>query len=116
MQYPRIKSQRRGEHTELAQLQEAEKRGQRLPSTKRSRLPDAVNTVLREHVVTAANLAKSLDVTPQAAWNLLRQLEAAGIVREATGRGSWRAYITDWHRSLIEFQKYRIPAFCFGLL
>jgi hypothetical protein len=57
-------------------------------STKRSRLPDAVDAVLRGHIVTVGTLAKSIDVTPQAAWGLLRQLTAAGIVREATGRGS----------------------------
>jgi hypothetical protein len=78
---------------ELARLQEAEKKGRAIGSTKRSRLPDAVDAVLRAAIVTAASLAQSLDVTPQAAWALLRQLEAAGMVREATGRASWRAYI-----------------------
>jgi hypothetical protein len=80
---------------ELARLQEAEKKGRAIGSTKRSRLPDAVDAVLRSHIVTAASLAKSLRVTPQAAWALLRQLEAAGMVREATGRASWRAYVLN---------------------
>jgi hypothetical protein len=78
---------------ELARLQEAEKKGRAIGSTKRSRLPQAVDAVLRRDIVTTASLAKSLRVTPQAAWALLRQLEAAGMVREATGRASWRAYI-----------------------
>lgn len=78
---------------ELARLQEVEAKGRKLARTRRSRLPDAVDTVLRSHIVTATTLAKSLDVTPQAAWGLLRQLSAAGIVRETTGRASWRAYV-----------------------
>jgi hypothetical protein len=77
---------------ELQQLQDAEAKGRRLGPTARSRLPDAVDAVLRAHIVTAASLAKALDVTPQAALGLLRQLVAAGIVREATGRASWRAF------------------------
>jgi HTH DNA binding domain len=77
---------------ELARLQEAEKKGRMMGATKRSRLPAAVDAVLRQDIVTAGTLAKAIDVTPQAAWGLLRQLTAAGIVREATGRASWRAY------------------------
>jgi hypothetical protein len=78
---------------ELARLQEAERKGQALSLTKRSRLPAAVDAVLRRHIVTAAMLAKAIDVTPQAAWGLLRQLVEAGIVQEATGRASWRAFV-----------------------
>ena len=77
---------------ELARLQEAEKKSRSIGSTKRSRLPDAVDAVLRDHIVTAATLAKAINVTPQAAWGLLRQLTEVEIVREATGRASWRAY------------------------
>lgn len=77
---------------ELDRLQEAEKKGQGMGSTARSRLPNAVDAVLRAHIVTAASLAKAIDVTPQAALGLLRQLMEAGIVREATGRASWRAF------------------------
>lgn len=77
---------------ELARLQEAENKGRTMGATKRSRLPGAVDAVLRGHIVTAGTLAKAIDVSPQAAWGLLRQLTAAGIVREATGRASWRAY------------------------
>lgn len=78
---------------ELSRLNEAEQKSRAIRSTKRSRLPDAVDAVLRAPIVTTTSLAKSLDVSPQAAWALLRQLIAAGIVREATGRSSWRAYI-----------------------
>jgi hypothetical protein len=78
---------------ELVRLQAAEKKGQALVRTARSRLPDAVNSVLRAPIVTVRGLANSLDVTPQAALGLLRQLIEAGIIREATGRGSWRAFV-----------------------
>ena len=63
-----------------------------LGRTARSRLPDAADAVLRAHIVTAAGLAESIRVTPQAALGLLRQLTANGVVREVTGRASWRAY------------------------
>ena len=78
---------------ELNRLQEAEEKGRMLGRTARSRLPQAVDAVLRAHIVTTASLAKAVDVTPQAALGLLRQLTSAGIVREATGRASWRAFV-----------------------
>jgi hypothetical protein len=77
---------------ELERLRQAEEKGRLFNATARSRLPDALEAVLRAPVVTSGSLAKSLDVTPQAALGLLRQLMAAGIVREATGRASWRAF------------------------
>jgi muconolactone delta-isomerase len=77
---------------ELNRLQEAEKKGRMMGTTVRSRLSQAVDAVLRAHIVTAAGLAKSIRVTPQAALGLLGQLAAAGLVREVTGRASWRAY------------------------
>jgi hypothetical protein len=77
---------------ELEQLREAENKGASLRTTARSSLPDAINAMLRAPVVTVSSLVKSLDVTPQAALGLLRQLMAAGLVREVTGRASWRAY------------------------
>ena len=43
---------------ELNRLQEAEKKGRMLGSTARSRLPQAVDAVLRAHIVTAAGLAE----------------------------------------------------------
>ncbi len=78
---------------ELARLQSAEEKGQTLVRTVRSRLPAALEAMLRAPIVTARGLAKDLDVTSQAALGLLRQLREAGIIREATGRGSWRAFV-----------------------
>lgn len=77
---------------ELQRLRETEGKGRVLGTTARSRLPAALNAMLRAPVVTVSSLAKTLDVTPQAALGLLRQLMAAGMVREATGRASWRAF------------------------
>jgi hypothetical protein len=78
---------------ELARLQKAEAKAHTLGRTARSHLPTAADAVLRAPIVTARDLAKSLGVTKQAALALLRQLMEAGIIREATGRGSWRAYV-----------------------
>jgi hypothetical protein len=78
---------------ELELLREAENKGVSLRTTARSHLPDVINAMLRAPVVTVTSLVKSLDVTPQAALGLLRQLMAAGLVREATGRASWRAFV-----------------------
>ena len=77
---------------ELARLLEAEKKRMDLQKTARSRLPDALDAVMRAPVVTADFLAKSIQVTPRAALGLLNQLATAGLVREATGRASWRAF------------------------
>jgi HTH DNA binding domain len=77
---------------ELELLRRADEQGRMLGPTARSRLPDALSAVLRTPIVTASALAKTLDVTPQAALGLLRQLLTAGIVREVTGRASWRAF------------------------
>lgn len=77
---------------EIRRLHHAEHKGRLLAPTARSRLPDALNAVIRAPIVTTGSLAAALNVTPQAALGLLRQLLAAGIVREATGRASWRAF------------------------
>jgi hypothetical protein len=78
---------------ELARLNEAEKKRVDIGATARSRLPDALDVVLRAPVVTADSMAKTLQVTPRAALGLLQQLMVAGLVREATGRKSWRVYM-----------------------
>jgi len=80
---------------ELTRLLEAEKKRVNIQATARSRLPDALDAVLRAPVVTADSLARALHVTPRAALGLLQQLMAAGFVREATGRASWRAFVLD---------------------
>lgn len=78
---------------ELERLRKVEEQGRLLGATARSRLPDALNALLRNPVVTVGSLAKSLGVTPRAALGLLRQLMADGIVCEATERKSWRAFV-----------------------
>jgi hypothetical protein len=80
---------------ELARLLEAEKKRVNIGVTARSRLPDALDAMLRAPIVTVDSLAKSLHVTPRAALGLLQQLMAKGFVREATGRSSWRAFALD---------------------
>jgi hypothetical protein len=84
----------RAARDELAGLQQAEAAGVTLARTARSYLPRALDHVLRTPVVTARDLADELSITPQAALGLLRQLIAAGVVREATGRAAWRAFTT----------------------
>jgi HTH DNA binding domain len=74
---------------ELERLRRAEEKSRLLRRTARSHLDAAAAAVLRAPIVTARNLAADLDVSPQAALGLLRQ---PGIVREATGRSSWRAF------------------------
>jgi hypothetical protein len=59
---------------------------------RRSRLPDAVDAVLLAPVLTPKALAARLKVAPQTGTALLRALQAAGLVREVTGRGSFRAF------------------------
>jgi hypothetical protein len=78
--------------TELVRLQTAAAKAALLRGTARSKLPTAFDAVLRAPVITARGLAKQLDITPQAALSLLQQLTAANIIREATGRASWRAF------------------------
>jgi hypothetical protein len=84
----------RAAREELARLQRVESAGASLARTARSHLPRALDHVLRTPVVTARGLAEDLSITPQAALRLLRQLTAAGVVREATGRVAWRAFTT----------------------
>ena len=54
--------------------------------------PPLSKRCLRAPVMTAAGLAKSLRISPQAALGLLRQMQEAGLIHEATGRASWRAF------------------------
>lgn len=84
----------RAAREELARLLRAEAAGATLVRTARSHLPQALDHVLRTPAVTTRGLAEELSITPQAALHLLRQLTAAGVVREATGRAAWRAFTT----------------------
>jgi hypothetical protein len=63
---------------ELNRLLETEKKCLDIRVTARSRLPEALDALLRAPVVTADSLAKALQVTPRAALGLLQQLMAAG--------------------------------------
>jgi len=67
-------------------------RGLAAAADKRSRLPDAVDALLRSPVLTPKALAARLGIAPQTGTALLRELAAMGLVREVTGRGSFRAF------------------------
>ncbi|HWL84022.1 MAG TPA: helix-turn-helix domain-containing protein [Roseomonas sp.] len=58
-----------------------------------SSLAAAHDLALRLPVLTAGVLADKLDLTPQGALLVLNQLAKEGLVREATGRARFRAYV-----------------------
>jgi hypothetical protein len=59
---------------------------------RRSRLPEALEALLRSPLLTPKTLAAQLRIAPQTATGLLRDLQGRGLVREVTGRGRFRAY------------------------
>ena len=59
---------------------------------RRCQLPQALESVLRNPVLTPKALAAELAIAPQTATALLRELRAAGLVAEITGRRSFRAF------------------------
>ena len=67
-------------------------RGALAGTDRRSRLPDALDALLRAPVLTPKALAAQLGIVPQTATALLRTLQTEGVVREVTGRGSFRAF------------------------
>jgi hypothetical protein len=79
---------------ELDRLAAAAEQGRGLVTAvdKRSRLPDAIEALLRTPVLTPKALAATLGIAPQTATALLRALQARRLVREVTGRGSFRAF------------------------
>lgn len=79
---------------ELGRLLDAAQRATDLTAglDRRSRLPEAIDAVLRVPAITPNMLARRLKVAQQTANDLLRQLARAGVVREATGRKAFRAY------------------------
>jgi len=70
----------------------AKGRGLAVGGGKRSRLPDAVDSLPRVPVLTPKALAARLGITPQTGTSLMRELAAKGLIREVTGRGSFRAF------------------------
>ena len=78
---------------DLARLQAAERRAAALPATARSHLGAATGFALREPVVTATRLAAGIGVSSRAGLDLIGRLVAAGLLREVTGRASWRAFV-----------------------
>jgi hypothetical protein len=84
-------AQRAGQ--ELSRLLTAAERAAALRRTVRSQLPAAAACALLLPVLTARGLAENLQLSPQAAAMLLKQLVAAGMLREATGRAAWRAFV-----------------------
>jgi hypothetical protein len=80
--------------SELDRLRRIEERAGALTRSARSHLPEAIDAVIRAPIITARSLAKRLAITHQAALGLLKQLVEAGIIKEATGRSGWRAFVT----------------------
>lgn len=78
---------------ELVRLQAAEGRLRGMAATRRSHLPAAAALVLRRPVVTAGQMAAALGITSRGAALLLDRMVAAGVLREATGRRSWRGFV-----------------------
>jgi hypothetical protein len=74
-------------------LQAAEQgRGLSAQTDRRSRLSDALDAALRTPALTPKALAGKLRVAPQTATALLHALQTAGLLREVTGRRSFRAF------------------------
>ena len=65
----------------------AQGRGVVAGGDRRSRLPDALDALLRTPALTPKALAARLKVAPQTGTALLRALQGRGVVREVTGRG-----------------------------
>jgi hypothetical protein len=79
---------------QLDRLEAAAAKGRALTAglDRRSRLPDAIDALLRTPVLTPNALAAKLKVAPQTATSVLRELLGKGVVREVTGRERFRAF------------------------
>ncbi len=79
---------------DLDRLEAAAEKGRALTAglDRRSRLPDAIDALLRHPVLSPNALAKTLRIAPQTATALVRELQEKGVVREVTGRGRFRAF------------------------
>jgi hypothetical protein len=78
---------------ELDRLEAAAEQGRGFVAggDKRSRLPDALDALVRVPALTPRALAGRLRIAPQTGTALLRALQGRGV-REVTGRGSFRAF------------------------
>jgi hypothetical protein len=82
-------------HAELGRLLAMERHGRALAGsvTARSHLPAAVDAALRLPALSARRLAAHAGISTRAGVALADQLVRVGVLREATGRGAWRAYV-----------------------
>lgn len=80
---------------ELGVLLGVERRAAALKTGNRSHLADAVSFALREPIVTARGLGEGIGVSTRSALDLLKRLTDEGLLREATGRSAWRAFVVD---------------------
>lgn len=76
--------------TKIVRLSQAREQMERKAPGRRSSssLPAMIDLVLSRPIVSASMIAKAADVTPLGALNLIAELG----VREATGRGRYRAW------------------------
>jgi DNA-binding IclR family transcriptional regulator len=51
-----------------------------------------IDLLISTPAVSASGVSRSLDIKPYAARTMLHALEDRGLVREMTGRGSFRLY------------------------
>lgn len=81
--------------SELDRLNAAAARAAALAARERShgQSGKAAEIALRQPVMTATGLAQQLGATPQGALLIIKRLVAAGVLREATGRASFRAFM-----------------------
>ncbi len=80
---------------ELGVLLSVERKATALKAGGRSHLADAVAFALREPVVTARGLGEGIGVSTRSALDLLKRLADEGLLREATGRSAWRAFVVE---------------------
>ena len=80
---------------ELGMLCNVERKAATLKAGGRSHLADAVAFALRAPVVTARGLGEGIGVSTRSALDLLKRLVDEGLLREATGRSAWRAFVVE---------------------
>ncbi|MEI7710022.1 MAG: hypothetical protein WCI94_01225 [Rhodospirillales bacterium] len=80
---------------ELATLLRVERQAATLKTGGRSHLADAVAFALREPAITARGLGEGIGVSSRSALDLLKRLVDEGLLREATGRTAWRAFVVE---------------------